>query len=140
VAQKMVRDVMTPSPRTIERHDTADNAARLMEREDVGVVVVVDGGKLCGILTDRDIVTRALAQGLTPSSTRVDEIYSADVMTLPPDASIEDAIQMMREGVVRRVPVVDGERPVGVVSLGDLALARDPSSALADISGAPANR
>jgi len=137
---KRVRDVMARSPRTVERHDMMSDAARVMAADDVGAVVVVEGGKLCGILTDRDIVTRAIAQGLSPSTTRVDEIYSADVMTLPPDATVDDAVQVMRESSIRRIPVVDGEQPVGIVSLGDLALARDPDSALADISAAPPNR
>jgi CBS domain-containing protein len=101
--------------------------------------VVEEEGRAAGILTDRDIVVRAIAEGRDPGSTTVGEVCSSDLTTLTPDQSIDDAVRLMREHDVRRLPVVQDGRPVGIVSLGDLAVELDPDSALADISAAPPN-
>jgi CBS domain-containing protein len=114
--------------------------ARAMRDNGVGDVLVTDGGQMRGIVTDRDIVVRAIADGLDPTRETADTVFSgADLVTISPGASLEDAARLMRERAVRRVPVVDGGRPVGIVSIGDLAMERDDQSALADISAAPPN-
>jgi CBS domain-containing protein len=134
-----IRDVMTPNPHTVTRDATLQDAAREMKQDDVGAVLVEDNGELAGILTDRDIVVRAIAAGKDPSSTKVADVATTDVRAVSPDSSVEDAIRIVREQHVRRIPVVDNGRPAGIVSIGDLALERDRDSALADISGAPPN-
>ena len=134
-----IRDVMTTSPHTVRADATLEDAAREMKGDDIGAVLVEENGSVAGILTDRDIVVRAIAEGRDPSSTKVSEVASSDVKTLTPDSSVEDAIKIVREQHVRRIPVVEDGRPAGIVSIGDLALERDRDSALADISSAPSN-
>jgi len=135
-----IRDVMTTNPVTVPASATVIEAAKQMKAQDIGDVIVLDDGQLCGVVTDRDIVVRVLADGMDPQRTRLSEVCSRDVATLPSTASVDDAVQIMREWAIRRLPVVDDRRPVGMVSLGDLAIARDSESALADISAAPANQ
>jgi CBS domain-containing protein len=134
-----IRDVMTADPRTVRADATLEDAAREMGRDDIGAVLVEDGGSLTGILTDRDIVVRAIAEHRDPSSTKVADVATRDVATLSPDQTVEDAIKIVREQNVRRIPVVQDGRPAGIVSIGDLAIERDTGSALADISSEPAN-
>jgi CBS domain-containing protein len=131
--------VMTKQPAVLESDSPVTDAARVMRDSDIGDVIVIEGGSVCGIVTDRDIVVRGIASGKDPATTRLEEICSKDVTTVSSDTPVEEAVRLMRERAVRRLPVVDGDRPVGVVSLGDLAVERDPSSALADISEAPPN-
>ena len=133
-----VTDVMTPNPVTFDAGASLQDAARAMRDEDIGDVIVTDGGRACGIVTDRDIAVRAVADGRDPS-TRLGDVCSRDVVTVGPDDAVEDAIRVMREHAIRRVLVMDGERMAGVVSLGDLAMERDPNSVLADVSDAPPN-
>jgi CBS domain-containing protein len=135
-----IREVMTGDPRTVEAGATVADAAREMRDGDVGAVIVVDGGAVAGILTDRDIAVRAVAEGHDPDATRVSEIASMNVVTLTVDQSVEDAIALVRDRDVRRVPVVQDGRPAGILSLGDLAIERDTGSALADIASEPPNR
>ena len=133
-----IRDVMTPDPRTVEPGATVTDAARAMAQADIGAVLVVEGGRVTGIVTDRDIVVRAVAEGRDPNSTSVADVCTTDPATLRVDQSVEDAIRLVRQENVRRIPIVDdGGRPAGVVSIGDLAIERDPGSALADISSEP---
>lgn len=135
-----VRDIMTADPRTVTGDSTLVAAARTMREADVGPVIVTkDGNKLCGIVTDRDIAIRGVAEGKDPASTKVDEICSHDVTSVRPDDDADSAVKLMRERAIRRLPVVEGDRPVGIVSIGDLAVEKDPDSALADISAAPPN-
>lgn len=134
-----VRDVMTPDPACVSTTDTADKAAQLMRDRDVGSIVVTEDDGVAGIVTDRDIVVRAVAEGRNPAELQVSEVASGNPTTLSADDSIGDAIQRMRDENIRRLPVVDGEKPVGIVSLGDLATAQDPESVLGDISAAPPN-
>ncbi|MBM3924390.1 MAG: CBS domain-containing protein [SAR202 cluster bacterium] len=116
-------------------------AANMMRENDIGDVVVIgEDSKILGIVTDRDIVVRAIAQGKDPSTTKLEEITSKDLVTVSSTDDADQAVRLMREKAIRRLPVVDGDRPVGFVSIGDLALAKDRESALADISGAPPNR
>jgi CBS domain-containing protein len=137
---EQVRDVMTPEPACVSAEETTDKAAQLMRDRDVGSIVVTENGSgVAGIVTDRDIVVRAVADGKNPTEVRVSEVASSNPATLSPDDAINDAIGRMREENIRRLPVVEGDRPVGIVSLGDLARAQDPNSVLGDISAAPPN-
>jgi CBS domain-containing protein len=134
-----IREVMTADPQTVSSDATLEEAAREMQSDDIGAVLVTDNGDVAGILTDRDIVVRAVAEGRDPSSTKVGDVATRDVKTLTPDSSIDDAIKLVREQNVRRIPVVEDGRPAGIVSIGDLAIERDTDSALADISSEPPN-
>lgn len=134
-----IREVMTPSPRTLDIRATVQEAARTMLDDDIGDVIICDGGTICGIVTDRDITVRAVAQGRDPAVTSVGDICSAEVATLSPDDSVDDAVRLIRDKAVRRVPVVEGGKPVGIVSIGDLAIDLDSRSALAEVSVAPPN-
>lgn len=138
MAQK-IRDIMTGSPVCLGSDTTVAQAAGQMRRNGTGDVLVVDGDTLRGIVTDRDIVVRVLAEQRDPNRTTLGEICSGELATVRPDDDVARAIEIVRDRAVRRVPVVDGGRPVGIVSIGDLALERDPDSALADVSVAPAN-
>jgi CBS domain-containing protein len=138
--EQSVRDVMTPEPMVLEATASVMDAAELMRASDIGDVVVLEDDQLCGIVTDRDIVVRVLAEGSDPAMVTVGEICSRELTTIPPTASIGDAVRLFREKAIRRLPVVeeDGE-VVGIVSIGDIAVARDRRSALGDISAAPPN-
>jgi CBS domain-containing protein len=131
---------MTQKPLTLQTSDTITAAARTMRDGNIGDVVVLEQGQIRGILTDRDIVVRALAEGMDPSRTTVGEICSKELTTLAPSDSIAQAVSIMRDKAIRRLPVVEDGHPVGIVSLGDLAVERDPDSVLGGISAAPPNR
>jgi CBS domain-containing protein len=135
-----VNEVMTADPRTIAPGDSVIDAARQMKEADVGDVVVVQEGKPTGIVTDRDIVVRCVAGGGDPSTTRVADIASEATITITPDQPATEAARLMREHDVRRLIVVQDGRLAGIVSIGDLAVALDDESALADISAASPNR
>jgi CBS domain-containing protein len=135
MAQK-VEEIMTRDPRTVDASDTVTAAARVMRDSDIGDVVVMEGGQVSGIITDRDIVVRGVAEGRDPDSTEVSEVCTTGVETITPDASVDDALGLMREKDIRRLPVAKNRRPVGIISLGDLAVEREPDSTLADISAA----
>jgi CBS domain-containing protein len=134
-----IGEVMTPNPKTLAQTATIMEAACAMRDNDIGDVVVLDIGRLCGILTDRDIVVRALAAGCDPNRTSVGEICSRALVTLAPDDSTGQAVRVMREHAIRRLPIEDRGRVVGIVTLGDVAVDADRRSALADISAAPPN-
>jgi CBS domain-containing protein len=131
-----VEEIMTRDPRTVNASDTIVVAARVMNEADIGDVVVVEGDNVQGIVTDRDIVVRAIAEGRDPQSTSVSDVCTSGVESIEPSASVDDALSKMREADIRRLPVVQDGRPVGIVSLGDLAVEREPDSTLADISAA----
>ncbi len=135
-----LREIMTQKPVTVQATDTVVAAARSMRDGNIGDVVVVDNDQIQGILTDRDIVVRALAEGRDPARTTVGEICSRELTTLSPNDAIGDAEKTMRARAIRRLPVVEGGRPVGIVSLGDLAVEKNPDSTLGGISAAPPNR
>ena len=116
-----IRDVMTTNPRTLSPEDSIQNAARIMREEDTGAVPVVDGGRPVGMLTDRDIVIRAVADG-GQLNRPVREIVTTGVVCVTPEMSTREANELMSEHQVRRLPVVEGDRLVGIVSLGDLAV------------------
>ena len=134
-----VNEVMTADPRTVAPDDTVADAARFMRDDDVGALVVVQEGKPTGIVTDRDIVVRAIAEGRDPSSTTVGDIATTSTITVTPDQTAQDAAQLMRDNDIRRIVVVHDGRPAGIVSIGDLAIELDEGSALADLSSAPPN-
>jgi CBS domain-containing protein len=136
---RSVRDVMTPVAETVTTTTTLREAAGLMQRADIGDVVVVDGNQVQGILTDRDIAVRVVAAGRDVDTTVVSDVYSPGAVTIGPSATVQEAVELMRQNGVRRLPVVEMGQPVGVVSIGDLALARNPESLLADITAAPPN-
>ena len=137
---QLVRDVMTPYPVTLPVTASLVEAALAMRDFDVGNILVLDNGQVCGIVTDRDIVVRGIAAGNYPATVTLVEICSRDLTTLSPTDRVEDAVSLMRDKAIRRLPVVEGGKSVGIVSLGDLAVERDPHSALSDISAAPPNR
>jgi CBS domain-containing protein len=134
-----IRDVMTPEPVTVATTTSLEQAARHMRDAGIGNVIVLEGEQITGILTDRDIVVRAVAEGWDPSQTPVGEVASRELTTIAPDETVDAAVALMRERSIRRLPVVESGRPVGIVSLGDLALERDPGSCLGEISAAPPN-
>jgi len=134
-----IREVMTQNPELVAGDTTVADAAKLMRDKDFGGVLCGDGDKVSGFLTDRDIALRVVAEGKDPTSTTVSEVATTDLHTLSPDDSVEDAIELVRQHNIRRVPVVEGAKPVGIVSIGDLAIERDEDSALADISASSEN-
>jgi CBS domain-containing protein len=135
-----VREVMTKSPVAVDADAPVLEAARRMRDDNIGNVIITRQGRVHGILTDRDIVVRCLAERNDISTCKCGEICSAEVITVGPDDSIEQAISLMRKHAIRRLIVADQDRPVGVVSIGDLAKDRDRRSALGDISAAPPNQ
>jgi CBS domain-containing protein len=134
-----VREVMTSPPITLEPSASLVDAARAMRERDVGAVVIAADDQIQGLVTDRDIVVRAVADARDPATTQVADVISGDLATLSPDDPVGAAVKRMRELSVRRLPVVEQGRPVGIVALGDLAVDRDPDSALADISASEPN-
>jgi CBS domain-containing protein len=134
-----VSDLMTSAPVSLRPAQPLTEAAKAMREQGIGSVLVVDGGRLKGLVTDRDIVVRAVADGRDPGRTTLADVCSPDLVTAAPDDDADTAVQRMREHGVRRIPVVDGDRPVGVLSIGDMAIERDERSALADISAETPN-
>ncbi|WP_304453618.1 CBS domain-containing protein [Nocardiopsis sp. YSL2] len=134
-----ISDVMTSPAITVEPDASLREAAEIMRGSDVGDVMVAEDDRLVGVLTDRDIVLRCVAEGTDPDTATVRSVCSSDVATVPAQSSLRDAVDVMRADALRRLPVVEGERVVGVVTMGDLAVAIDPGSALADVSAAPPN-
>jgi len=135
--KQLVRDVMTAPVVGVPEDATLVEAARHMRTSDIGDVLVVQGDRVQGILTDRDIVIRALAEDRDPTTTTVGEIASRDTVVIEPDQPASEAVRIMRDRALRRLPVCEDGHLVGVVSLGNLATAGDPDSALAEISAAP---
>jgi CBS domain-containing protein len=135
-----VQDVMTRNPRTLDVRASIKEAAQVMRDAEIGDVIVTKGDRVAGIVTDRDIVIRAIADGKGISRTTVGKVTTNDPTTLTPTDSLDDAMRMMRDKAVRRLPVVDDDgRPLGILSLGDLAMERDPNSVLGNMSAAPPN-
>jgi CBS domain-containing protein len=126
-----IRDVMTPNPRTVSPDDTVQAAARIMQTEDTGAVPVVTEGRVLAVVTDRDIVVRVVAEGGSFSSP-VRSIASKDVVCATPDMSTREASDLMSEHQVRRLPVVENDRLVGIVSIGDLAVKEGKDTRIGD--------
>ncbi len=132
-----VRDIMTRDPSTLAPTATLGEAATIMKQEDCGSVPVVEAGRLIGIVTDRDIVVRVVAAGKDPKTELVSEAMTADPVTVEPDASVDEAQRVMADRQVRRLPVVEDGKLVGLVVIGQVARgddARDVGETLKDVS------
>lgn len=131
-----VKDVMTAGVVAVRPDASLVEAAQLMRTQNIGDVVVAEGQDVIGVLTDRDITVRGVADGADPMTVSVQTVCTRNPVTVTPDDRVATAVELMREHAVRRLPVVENGLPVGIVSLGDVAEAEDPASALADISRA----
>jgi CBS domain-containing protein len=132
-----VRNAMTPGVRAVAPTDSVTEAAQAMKEQDVGSLPVVEGERLVGIVTDRDIVVRAVAEGVDPRTATVGEVTSGDLVTVEPDEDLDDALKLMAQHRIRRLPVVEDGRLVGVVAQADVALEandKDAGEMLAEIS------
>jgi CBS domain-containing protein len=129
-----LRDVMTPNPRTLDPNATVQDAARLMRDEDTGVVPLVENGRPVGLVTDRDIVVRAVADG-SSLDRPVRELATDDLVTAEPDMSTREAAELMGEHQVRRLLVCEGQRLVGVASIGDIAVKEGKERRVGDAIG-----
>jgi CBS domain-containing protein len=134
-----IRDLMTPDPVTCSSSTTVQEAAQLMRDDDIGDILVEDQGELRGIVTDRDLVVRVLAENVGATTVSIGAIFSGDLHTLTPDDDLDDAVELLRDHAVRRVPIVENGAAVGILAIGDLAVLRDQASALADISASLGN-
>ena len=117
-----VADVMTQRPRAVTPQTPLNEVAQVMESDDIGAVPLVEGDRLVGIVTDRDIVVRAIAKGKDPKGMPASEVSSRELVTVSPDDDLSDALKLMAQYQVRRLAVTDDERLVGVVSQADVAL------------------
>ena len=125
---KSVRDLMTDKVSSIDADKTVEDAAKMMKDEDVGLVPIVEGDRLVGTLTDRDIAIRVVAEGRDPSSTTVREVASTDLVTVDPQQDLDEALRLMAQHQVRRLPVVEEDgRLVGIVAQADVARDGDDS-------------
>lgn len=130
------REIMTPSATYLEPTHTVADAAAQMASDDIGALPVCEGGRLVGMLTDRDIVMRVVNEGRDPSATTVADVCDAtEVVTIGADDSVEEAIRTMKDHAVRRLPVIDGTDMVGIVSQADIAKAM-PDAKVGDLVGA----
>jgi signal-transduction protein with cAMP-binding, CBS, and nucleotidyltransferase domain len=136
---RTINEIMTHDPRMVDARSSIMDAAREMRDGDIGALVVMQDGNIAGLLTDRDIVVRALAEGRDTNSTMCSDICSTNLQTMTPDQTLADAAGMMRDNYIRRIVIEQDGRPVGMLSIGDLAVERDPESALAEISAASPN-
>lgn len=134
-----VKDMMTRNPICLNHDEPVLEAARLMDRHDIGDVLVLKDGKVMGICTDRDIVVRCLAQGMDVNDCTVGDVCTGRVVAIEPNADLHEAAHTMREHKIRRVPVMEDGHAVGILSLGDLAEKADRESVLGEISDAPPN-
>ncbi|MFE9647583.1 CBS domain-containing protein [Streptomyces sp. NPDC006365] len=133
---QFVREVMTPGVVAVRPDASLVEAAQLMRAQDIGDVLVAGDRSLLGVLTDRDIALRAVADGVDPLTVSAQAVCTPNPVVIGPDDAVSAAVELMREHAIRRLPVVEDGHPVGMVSLGDLAVSEDPGSALAEISRA----
>lgn len=138
MSTERVVDVMSLAPVKVKPTDSVAKVAALMREKDIGAVLVDGGGDMTGVVTDRDLVVRVLADAGSPS-TMVSAVCTMHPLCLRPEDDVDTAIETMRTHAIRRVPVVDNGVAVGMVSLGDLARLRDPESVLGRISTAEPN-
>jgi CBS domain-containing protein len=141
---RQVRDVMTANPECVSEGDSLRDVARIMKDRDTGVVPVVDGRKIIGLITDRDIVVRGLAEGKDLGNASVTELMTKTVRSVRDDASVNEALELMSRAEVRRVAVVNNnDELVGIVSLGDISVNTDKDhkvgQTVESISEAPPN-
>jgi CBS domain-containing protein len=130
---RKVRDIMSAAPVCMGPDDSVSAAARAMKRHGAGTVLVLAGGRPSGLLTDRDITVRVLAENRDPGTTPIGDICGGELVVIGPDDDVAVAARLVRERAVRRIPVLAGGVPVGVVHCGDLALADDVSPALCGV-------
>ncbi|MDT0346350.1 CBS domain-containing protein [Streptomyces litchfieldiae] len=133
---RFVKEIMSPAVVALRPDASLVEAAQLMRAQDVGDVLVAQDGVLLGVITDRDIALRAVAEGLDPLTVSCQSVCTPDPVCVGPEEEITTAQRLMRDHAVRRLPVVDGRGTVGVVTIGDVVQDRDPDSALAHISRA----
>ena len=119
---KSVRDAMTENPRSIGSSASVVEAARLMREGHIGSLPITDDDQLVGMITDRDITTRVVAEAADPQTTSVGDVYSRDLISVEPDKDLEEAVKLMARHQVRRLPVVENGRLVGIVAQADIAL------------------
>ena len=121
---KTIRELMTSNPRTVDPSTPVAEAARAMKDEDVGSIPIVDRDTLVGILTDRDIALRVVAEGRDPQGTSAGDVASRELVTVDPQQSLDEALRLMAKHQVRRLPVCEEDgRLVGIVAQADVALA-----------------
>lgn len=138
--RQTVKELMTSNPFTVEESASVSEAARIMRDQSIGDVLVArPDGTICGIVTDRDLALGVVAEDRDPTSMRVQDVCNHKIESIGSDDPVDEAVALMRNHAIRRLPVIDDGQLVGIVSLGDLAVERDPRSALADISEAPPN-
>jgi len=119
---KTIHDLMTSNPSTIEADKTVVDAAKLMRDEDAGLIPIVEGQKLAGTITDRDIAIRVVAEGKDPQSSTVRDVMTSRLVTVDPDQDLDEALRLMAEHQVRRLPVVEEDgKLVGIVAQADIA-------------------
>ena len=135
---KKIRDIMTPDPVGVYYDQTISETARIMRDAGVGAVLVVNGESLSGVVTDRDLVIRGIAEGAGPDSP-VGPLCSARLVGVDAGADVGEAGRLMRDNAIRRLPVIEDGQIVGIVSIGDLAVSADGDSPLAAVSRARAN-
>jgi CBS domain-containing protein len=122
VQMQTIQDVMTRDVQSISPQETVQRAAQMMDELNVGSIPVLDGQKLVGMITDRDITVRSTAAGQSPGQTRVGDVMSTDVRTCGPNQTVDEVLGQMGDVQIRRVLVVDGsQQVVGIVSMGDMA-------------------
>ena len=136
---RKMRDIMSPAPICMAPDASVFAAAKAMKQHGIGTVLVLTDGRLSGLVTDRDITMRVLAENRDPLTTPIGDISSSELVVLGPDDDLEHATRLVRERAVRRIPVLEDGIPVGIVSIGDLALDQDATSALSGVSSAPPN-
>lgn len=141
---RQIRDVMTANPDCVSERDSLRDVARIMKDRDTGVVPVVDGRKIIGIITDRDIVVRGLAEGKNLENATASDLMTKHIRSVRDDASVNDALELMSSAEVRRVAVVDkNDDLVGIVSLGDISISTNKDDkvgkTIENISEAPPN-
>lgn len=141
---KHVRDFMTPNPECVSERDSIRDAARIMKDQDTGVVPVVDGKKVIGLITDRDIVVRGIAEGRDLENLRVNELMTKQVRSVSEDTPVNEVLDLMASAEIRRVTVVNGNQElVGIVSIGDISANANQTGkvgkTLEEISEAPPN-
>ena len=134
---RKVRDIMSAAPVCMAPGEPVSAAAGAMKQHDIGTVLVLTDGRLSGLVTDRDVTVRVLAEGRDPRTTRIGDICSGELVVLDPDDNLAQAARLVRDHAVRRIPVLRNGTPVGVLSVGDLALEKDATSVLSGVSSTP---
>ena len=137
--KRTIRQIMTSEPVKVRADQDLTSVSRRMRDDDIGYVLVEKDDGVCGVLTDRDLTVRAIAEDRKPEKTKAGEICTSDLVTVDRDDPLSRAVELMTKHAVRRLAVTDDSKTVGVLSIGDLAIHMDPNSALAKISAAPAN-